>query len=154
VLYCKTGWWEDNILYYKKSLFVWLKSAHRVHLSSKCARLRETFECHTTNAALSICQFASLEQIDKWKRQFLHWFHAWLEQSWIRGNRRSYHVYAQWGTWGDSYEINETLAGKESGVATEFSWSNVSSQNRGVATKRSKMDNLVFVIDSTPASPQ
>jgi len=51
-------------------------------------------------------------------------------------------------------EIDETLTEKESNVATAFSWSNVSSQNRGGATKRSKIDNSVIVIDSTPASPQ
>ena len=52
------------------------------------------------------------------------------------------------------YEIDETLSEKEASVSTAFSWSNVSSQNRGGATKRSKIDNSVLVIDSTPASTQ
>ena len=34
-------------------------------------------------------------------------------------------------------EIDETLSEKEASVVTAFSWSNVSSQNRGGATKRS-----------------
>ena len=50
-------------------------------------------------------------------------------------------------------EIDETLTAKESSVTTAFSWSNVSSQNRGGVAKRSKIDNSVIVIDSTPASP-
>jgi len=51
-------------------------------------------------------------------------------------------------------EIDETLTEKESSITTAFSWSNSSSQNRGGAAKRSKIDNSVVVIDSTPASPQ
>jgi len=51
-------------------------------------------------------------------------------------------------------EIDETLSEKEASVVTEFSWSNVSSENRGCATKRSKMDDKVVVIDSPPGTPK
>ena len=51
-------------------------------------------------------------------------------------------------------EIDETLTEKESSVTTAFSWPIVSSQNRGGATKRSKIDKSVVVIDFTPASSQ
>jgi len=51
-------------------------------------------------------------------------------------------------------EIDETLTEKKSSVTTAFSWSNVTSQNHGGATKRSKIDNSVLVIDSTQVSPQ
>ena len=52
-------------------------------------------------------------------------------------------------------EIDETLTEKESSVTTAFSWSNVSSQNRGGSAKprRSKIDNSVVVIDSTQHPP-
>jgi len=52
------------------------------------------------------------------------------------------------------HEIDENLTEKKSSVTTAFSWSNVLSHNRGGATKRSKIDNSVLIIDSTPASPQ
>jgi len=51
-------------------------------------------------------------------------------------------------------EIDETLSEKEASVATAFSWSNVSSENRGGATKRSKMDDKVIVVDSSPGTPR
>jgi len=51
-------------------------------------------------------------------------------------------------------EIDETLSEKEASVVTAFSWSNVSSKNRGDATKRSKMDDKVVVIDSPPGTPK
>jgi len=51
-------------------------------------------------------------------------------------------------------EIDETLSEKESSVFTAFSWSNVSSENRGGTTKRSKMDDKVVVIDSPPGTPK
>jgi len=50
-------------------------------------------------------------------------------------------------------EMDETPLEKESSVTTAFSWSNVSSQNRGGTTKRPKIDGTVVVIDSPPASP-
>jgi len=50
-------------------------------------------------------------------------------------------------------EIDETLLEKEASVATAFSWSNVSSQNCGGATKHSKIDDTVVVIDSPPGTP-
>jgi hypothetical protein len=43
---------------------------------------------------------------------------------------------------------------KEASVVTAFSWSNVSSENRGGVTKRSKMDDKVVVIDSPPGTPK
>jgi len=49
-------------------------------------------------------------------------------------------------------EIVETLTEKESSVTTAFSWSNVSSHNRGGASKRPKIDDSVVIIDSPPAS--
>jgi len=49
-------------------------------------------------------------------------------------------------------EIDETQ--KEASVVTAFSWSNVSSENRDGATKRSKMDDKVVVIDSPPGTPK
>jgi len=51
-------------------------------------------------------------------------------------------------------EIDETLLEKEASVVTAFSWSNVSSENRGSSTKRSKMDDKVVVIDSPPGTPK
>jgi|AntRauMFilla1563_2_1112583.scaffolds.fasta_scaffold64141_1 hypothetical protein len=51
-------------------------------------------------------------------------------------------------------EIDETLSEKEASVSTAFSWSNVSSQNRGGATKRSKIDDTVVVTDSPPGTPK
>jgi len=51
-------------------------------------------------------------------------------------------------------EIDETLSEKEASVVTAFSLSNVSSENRGGATKRSKMDDKVVVIDSPPGTPK
>jgi len=51
-------------------------------------------------------------------------------------------------------EIDETLSEKEASVVTAFSWSNVSSENRGGVTKRSKMDDKVVVIDSPPGTPK
>jgi len=51
-------------------------------------------------------------------------------------------------------EIDETLSEKEASVVTAFSWSNVSSENRGGATKPSKMDDKVVVIDSPPGTPK
>jgi len=51
-------------------------------------------------------------------------------------------------------EIDETLSEKEASVVTAFSWSNVSSENRGGATKHSKMDDKVVVIDSPPGTPK
>jgi len=51
-------------------------------------------------------------------------------------------------------EIGETLSEKEASVVTAFSWSNVSSENRGGSTKRSKMDDKVVVIDSPPGTPK
>ena len=51
-------------------------------------------------------------------------------------------------------EIDETLLEKEASVVTVCSWSNVSSENRGGATKRSKMDDKVLVIDSPPDTPK
>jgi len=47
-------------------------------------------------------------------------------------------------------EIDETLMEKEASVVTASSWSNVSSENRGGATKCSKMLDKVVVIDSPP----
>ena len=49
-------------------------------------------------------------------------------------------------------EIDETLSEKEAGVVTAFSWSNVSSENRGGGTKRSKMGKVV--IDFPPGTPK
>jgi len=51
-------------------------------------------------------------------------------------------------------EIGETLSEKEASIVTAFSWSNVSSENRGGSTKRSKMDDKVVVIDSPPGTPK
>jgi len=51
-------------------------------------------------------------------------------------------------------EIDETLTEKKSSVTTAFSWSNVSSQNRGGTSKRPRIDNSVVVIDSPLTSPQ
>ena len=51
-------------------------------------------------------------------------------------------------------EIDKTLSEKEASVVTAFSWSNVSSENRGGSTKRSKMDDKVVVIDSPPGDPK
>ena len=51
-------------------------------------------------------------------------------------------------------QIDEILTQKESSVTTAFSWSNVSSQNRGGPSKRPRIDNSVVFIDSPPASPQ
>ena len=51
-------------------------------------------------------------------------------------------------------EIDETLLEKEASVVTVCSWSNVSSENRGGAIKRSKMDDKVLVIDSPPDTPK
>jgi len=51
-------------------------------------------------------------------------------------------------------EIDETLMEKKSSVTTAFSWSNVSSQDRGGVAKCSKIDYTVVVIDCTPASPK
>ena len=44
--------------------------------------------------------------------------------------------------------IERLFTEKESIVTTAFSWSNVSSQNRGGATNRSKIDNSVLLDDS------
>jgi len=49
-------------------------------------------------------------------------------------------------------QIDETLTEKESSITTAFSWSNVSLQNRCGSAKRSKIDNSVVVIDSSPAA--
>jgi len=52
------------------------------------------------------------------------------------------------------HEIDETLLEKEASDVTAFSWSNVSSEIRGGATKRSKMDDKVVIIDSPPGTPK
>ena len=53
-------------------------------------------------------------------------------------------------------EIDKTLPEKEATVVTAFSWSNVSFENRGGASKRSKMDEKVVVIqvDSPLGTPK
>jgi len=51
-------------------------------------------------------------------------------------------------------EIDETLSEKEASVVTAFSWSNVSSENQGGVTKRSKMDDKVVVMDFPPRTPK
>ena len=43
---------------------------------------------------------------------------------------------------------------KESSMVTAFSWSNVSSENQGGVTKRSKMDDKVVVMDFPPRTPK
>ena len=148
----------------KKSLFVCLKSARRVHLSSKCARPRESFTQKCTRdfrMSQYKCCFVSMSICVSWNKltsEMGDFFTDVMRDS----NSHEFKVIVDSITFMPNEEleesldqIDETLTQKESSVTTAFSWSNVSSQNRGGSAKprRSKIDNSVVVIDSTQHPP-
>ena len=115
----------------------------------------KTFECHSTNVALSLCQFACL--LNKLTSELGNFFTDAMRDS----NSHEFEEIVVPFTCIPNVEIeerldeiDETLSEKEASVVTAFSWSNVSSENRGGSTKRSKMDDKVVVIDSPPGTPK
>jgi len=136
---------------------VLLKSASKVHLSSECARPRKSFtqKCaRDFRMSQYTCCLISMSICVSWSNWQVKWAISLLMPCVTRtvmNSRKSwilYRVCLMRNLKIVLMRLMRLFTEKESIVTTAFSWSNVSSQNRGGATKRSKIDNSVLLDDS------